>query len=344
MAGNHSSVSGGGPSPPIGFGSSSGSMSHSTSGSSSTCSFGSASGSGSGSVSGSGSGSGSASGSGCDSISGSGSGSGSTSGSGSGSSSSIGSGSRSGSDSSSDSALSFSMIWRKMCLTISCVWTAVCLFLFGAALGLMAAVSTQVGTTATLIAALVGLVGGSLVALYQNVTLSTEGQNRVIQAAGLISLGLIVGLYSGFRLRHYDQTYWMPQTVREWAALEQELSSKGLHVANFHPASTASDTHTANVIVEPSVILKATADREQLKTVRDRLEDVNVRIKNKTPEQVRTIKELVEFLTRLGANNNQLTTEEARRQLATLASMFRANFPDDGTLADQIEGIQIKNR
>jgi hypothetical protein len=180
------------------------------------------------------------------------------------------------------------------------------LILFGLAIGILTALNTNVGATTALVAALFGLVGGSLVTLYSpsssaasgreeiipaaapSPNTATEGEETqpavapsppaasgkegcqpaptasgsretqpavapyspdandtsregVIQAAGLISLGLLLGLALGIWLRFLDEGVLKMALVREWAATDRELRKHGQHLGQFMGAGAEGD-------------------------------------------------------------------------------------------------------
>ena len=124
-------------------------------------------------------------------------------------------------------------IWRAMVKASAAVWQAFCLWLFGAAIGVMAALNEQVGATTTLIAALFVFVGGSLSALYRPPNLDADSRKWIVQAMGLVSLGLLIGLLGGFQLRFHDQANLQLEIVRRRARLDRELGSHGQRLADY---------------------------------------------------------------------------------------------------------------
>jgi hypothetical protein len=75
------------------------------------------------------------------------------------------------------------------------------LVLFGAVVGIVAALSVASGTATTLLGLLFALIGGSLVSLFANSKLTEKDRAVLGCAVGLIALGTLLGLSAGFGLK-----------------------------------------------------------------------------------------------------------------------------------------------
>jgi hypothetical protein len=174
---------------------------------------------------------------------------------------------------------------------------------------------------------LFALVGGSLIVLFRDVQLGPDGQRNVIQAAGCISLGLILGLLGGFLLRHYDQTYWMPETVRKWAELDRELRVHGQQLHTFQPKGAAGDV-SAGITkgppdeVKPSVALMSSMNVPLRKLIEGELDTLRVQ-KGMTDAQKEAIDKVLRTLARI----ETMTAAEARQELSERMKEFGAAFP-----------------
>jgi len=113
------------------------------------------------------------------------------------------------------------------------VWLGACLFFFGGVIGVLTALNQQAGATTTLIAALFTLIGGSLVTLYRPPSLPEGARDWIVQAAGLICLGLLGGLSLGFYLRYVDQACLMTGIADKRAELDRELRVHGQCLADY---------------------------------------------------------------------------------------------------------------
>ena len=106
--------------------------------------------------------------------------------------------------------------------------------MFGAAIGLMAGLSSQVGTTSTLIGLLITLVGSSLAPLIKpgDVTLGAAQREHTFYAAGLVSVGLVVGLGGAFVARWAEQAYWLPRQQAAYLQFVETMRAKGITLEN----------------------------------------------------------------------------------------------------------------
>ena len=75
------------------------------------------------------------------------------------------------------------------------------LIVFGAIVGIVAVLSEKSGTAITLLGLLFAMLGGSLVALFANSKLTERIRCHLGIAVGLISLGILIGIFAGFRLK-----------------------------------------------------------------------------------------------------------------------------------------------
>ena len=137
-------------------------------------------------------------------------------------------------------------------------WKSIRLFFsllfFGLVIGVLAALNTNVGATTALVAALFGLVGGSLITLYNPPVAGGGGgrppaaapspaaasnvpREEVILAAGIISLGMLLGLVLGFWLRYHDEGWLKMDLIRQRAETDRELRKYGQHLGQFMGAA-----------------------------------------------------------------------------------------------------------
>ena len=105
---------------------------------------------------------------------------------------------------------------------------------FGATIGFMAGLSRQIGTTSTLIGLLIALIGSSLAPLLKSgdVTLDPDQRKQTFYAAGLMSVGLFVGLGGAFAARWAEQEYWLPRQQKAYLQLLETLRARGIPLAN----------------------------------------------------------------------------------------------------------------
>jgi hypothetical protein len=169
------------------------------------------------------------------------------------------------------------------------VWLGLCLALFGLVIGVLAALNEQVGATSALVSALFFLIGGSLAVLYRPPNLPEGARDWIVQAAGLISLGLLIGLGLGFYLRYVDQARLMTGIARERAALDLELQARGQRLADYwgdDPPKKSIDVATVVPIPGPerSVTLRSGGD-EILKAAVKAVEGVISRLEGEATER-----------------------------------------------------------
>lgn len=123
--------------------------------------------------------------------------------------------------------------------TVQKIWLGACLVFFGAVIGVLTALNQQAGSATTLIATLVTLIGGSLASLYRPKDLPPEAGGWIVQAIGLVSIGILMGLLGGFSLRYYDQAHLMTGIAKERAALDRDLRQHGQCLADYWGESLA---------------------------------------------------------------------------------------------------------
>lgn len=87
----------------------------------------------------------------------------------------------------------------------SAVFAAFGLVTFGSVIGLMTGLSDTKGTVATLFGLLFALVGGSFAALFKDKEVPPDRRRGMMHATGLVSLGIMVGLFGAFGLRVWDE-------------------------------------------------------------------------------------------------------------------------------------------
>ena len=195
-------------------------------------------------------------------------------------------------------AIKFEWEKTKACLKAMsrAIWLGACLMFFGCVIGLMAALNEQVGSTSTLIAALFTLVGGSLASLYRPPSLADGARDWIVQAAGLISLGLLSGFGLGFYLRYIDQARLMTGIARSRAELDRELRTHGQHLADYWSDSKdkseqkskpeVAGKEPSKPIVAPVSSLRLRAGVDQLSNVAAKaLTDTITRLENQKPPQ-----------------------------------------------------------
>jgi hypothetical protein len=85
-------------------------------------------------------------------------------------------------------------------------------FWFGVFLGLLAAVSTAVGTTITLIGLLFTLVGGSFLTWYRADALKDHQRAELVGLIGWIGTGCLAGLLGGFGLQ-FVRDFWVTPVI-----------------------------------------------------------------------------------------------------------------------------------
>ncbi|BBM86226.1 hypothetical protein [Candidatus Uabimicrobium amorphum] len=120
--------------------------------------------------------------------------------------------------------------------------------LFGLVIGLFTHLSKGPGTTATLIGLLFALIGGSLVPLFQGTNFSEMKRLRMFIFAGLISLGLLLGLWIGISLRIHSQTDFMP-------GISEEIKQKRL-AAKQTELDLEKDIQVKKIQMEKALILE----------------------------------------------------------------------------------------
>ena len=98
---------------------------------------------------------------------------------------------------------------------------------FGVAVGVLTALSTATGTVVTLLGLLFAMIGGSLLALFRRSELSPAGRRGVLDLAGAVSLGIVVGLYLGFLTRYVDYRVRADLAADPAAAVTQPASGTG---------------------------------------------------------------------------------------------------------------------
>jgi hypothetical protein len=90
---------------------------------------------------------------------------------------------------------------------------------FGCGLGLLTALNTTSGLTATLVGLLFTFVGTTLMAWFKPDAIPPADRPVLIRYIGSVSLGLLFGLFLGFACRAYDQGYLQP-----WIAERRDKS------------------------------------------------------------------------------------------------------------------------
>lgn len=84
------------------------------------------------------------------------------------------------------------------------------LAVFGLLLGLLAALNTTAGLTATLIGLLFTFTGSSMLGWYKLDAIKPEDRPGILYGIGLLSSGMVAGLFMGFLLRLFDEGYVQP--------------------------------------------------------------------------------------------------------------------------------------
>jgi hypothetical protein len=143
---------------------------------------------------------------------------------------------------------------------------------FGVAIGVLTALSTATGTVIALLGLLFPLVGGSLVTLFKGTEMTAEGRAGVLRVGGLVSLGIIVGLYLGFLTRYVDYRV-RSGLVEAEARKPASADSARRPTTNETARVPSSDPRTPPAAAIPSNVSLQGAGSERLETLFQALDE-----------------------------------------------------------------------
>jgi hypothetical protein len=101
------------------------------------------------------------------------------------------------------------------------------LIFFGLLIGVLTALSTAAGTTATLIGLLFAVIGGSFLTWFRPGDIDSASRNSVVLYSGHLGGGAVLGLLLGFGLRALDQGIIQPWATGRNVKVLQEATGPG---------------------------------------------------------------------------------------------------------------------
>jgi hypothetical protein len=183
---------------------------------------------------------------------------------------------------------------------------------FGAAIGLMTALTEREGATATLVGLLFALFGGSLTGLVKPDAFKGAARDWVLAATGCIAAGIIFGLGIGLLLKSLDDVYLSSGRLDRQVAYIKKLQDSGIKFGAIEGKSVTDLVQSAHK--SPLRLFsgpEGPPSEERIKTLLERIEQKKMAMK--------LDKESARRLDRLSESLKQMKEWQA----------FRSEMPDN---------------